>query len=1490
MYAGKNQIADMLDREIGDTIVDNEEGVKTILDKLEGWYGKENSVDLYQSFQRWKDLKRQPGQDVVEFITSYEDAYNRLHQNGEKISDKLKAMMLLESADLPYLQHNLVLSSVNLSDKEEKEAYDKVKENIRKYHSSDEIKKKSSVLLAKNHEDPINIDDIQEELEKVLVAKGWKPPPQPPSKGNTEEKRWWKCSICLCKCTPKWKKCDCECSNHKWYNCPQRNKKKGDNAKAKEDGEDQQKKDVTTYYSSLLNSNTQKIFMVNIIKVFHSKSEMSNKFKFNKKSALFSIKDSACPTTMCGSNWLKSLYESYPSAVAAQFVSEKSDKVFEFGGGERAPSLGTVTFPCYLLDDKQEPHHIWIKTEVVEANIVLLFGGNSLLKAGAVMNYPKLSLAMGSLGDNVRIPLTYTESGHFTFNLYPVTEAERQDAAQCLLVNKQWTQHSANRAINYVLAAKEKEVRMEPLTRDNVKVKVPMDKQRLTQQHINRLHHVFGHAGKEKLAALIKKAGRWRPEIEDYFANMNCEVCALEKKLSPRPKIGFPRASHHNHILSVDLKENTRFPNAKPYILYMIDMFSRFKMACYIPNKKASTISEALFQHWIKLFGPPAFLHSDRGREFLNNDVQKLCELHGIRVTSTAAHTPNANGLCEKQHWWVDKMMEKCSVIDTNCSPELLLGWCIHAANTLDNSRGGHSPHELVFGKNPIHPSLANPNPTMSNTPEYSKTLADNINLMYKAREAFIQCESDHAIREALKQRLYTRIEDIKLHDWIYFRDNKNWYGPVKVVGIEGKRVHAIRAGRHLTINRDNVVLSKSREELDHVGDEFVSLPEYLKKTGEQESLYHEGTAEPKMDEVETLEEIETIDVPIQVAQTEAANEENDEEENEEVMQSECLNCHETLPTDQIINHNREVHNLSGSLRQLSKVINTPTLPGHPQVFLASEHDSNVEECFVTVLPRKEHHQPHSLKAKKKELESFHEFEVYEVVDVPSNYNMIPTQWVLVQKEDDKGNTITKARLCIRGDLEEMKHLIPTDSPTINKITLKIILTLAAAKGWSLQTSDITRAFLQTEDLKRNIYVKPPPEAGVPRGKCWKLQKCCYGLIDAGRSFFLKHSGDLKKLGMETLKMDPACFLYFDDKSKPTSEERNIKGIIGGHVDDNLEVGEKKMFDEVVNEMKNKFKYGSHNSLPFKFTGLSIKEDEEGIKIDQDKYVEDLEIPNVKNISTLTKDSILNTEYQTIFRSTTSKLNMLSITARPDIAFDVKLLSSKYGKATKEDLLNVVKLIRKIKRDTTEFVIPNIGAMEDWLLVGISDAATKKINNLFSVSGQIVMLVNKKTNKASVIFWASKKIERVVSSSFAAETLALQKLFSTLFYVRQILSQMFGKAAQKIPGLALIDNQDLWSTLHHLKNCEDKRLLPDIIQLKQSIIIDHTVQEVRYVQAKEMLSDCLTKPGRSAEAFNIILKTGKYEIPGGNDIRDSTKINVKTWKELIEAETEDFNY
>ena len=102
--------------------------------------------------------------------------------------------------------------------------------------------------------------------------------------------------------------------------------------------------------------------------------------------------------------------------------------------------------------------------------------------------------------------------------------------------------------------------------------------------------------------------------------------------------------------------------------------------------------------------------------------------------------------------------------------------------------------------------------------------------------------------------------------------------------------------------------------------------------------------------------------------------------------------------------------------------------------------------------------------------------------------------------------------------------------------------------------------------------------------------------------------------------MDPACFLFFTDKTKEGAKKRDIQGAVGCHVDDTIGLGEKVMFDKVVDEIKKKFRYGSHNVPPFKYTGLVIEQTDEFIKIDQDKYMEELEIPNLKNLSTVHKN------------------------------------------------------------------------------------------------------------------------------------------------------------------------------------------------------------------------------------------------------------------------------
>ena len=182
------------------------------------------------------------------------------------------------------------------------------------------------------------------------------------------------------------------------------------------------------------------------------------------------------------------------------------------------------------------------------------------------------------------------------------------------------------------------------------------------------------------------------------------------------------------------------------------------------------------------------------------------------------------------------------------------------------------------------------------------------------------------------------------------------------------------------------------------------------------------------------------------------------------------------------------------------------------RVFFTSENQYTEDVVFLTTIPRSRHREAKCIEAKRQELENFDTFDVYELVDAPEKIQPIDTEWVLVEKEVE-GKTVTKARLCMRGDCEQNRHNIPKESPTVNKITLRIMLALAATKNLNINCADIKRAFLQTEPISRDVYVKPPIEAQIPNNKCWKLKRSVYGLVDASRAFFLRHAKGLKELG-----------------------------------------------------------------------------------------------------------------------------------------------------------------------------------------------------------------------------------------------------------------------------------------------------------------------------------------------------------------------------------------
>ena len=122
-------------------------------------------------------------------------------------------------------------------------------------------------------------------------------------------------------------------------------------------------------------------------------------------------------------------------------------------------------------------------------------------------------------------------------------------------------------------------------------------------------------------------------------------------------------------------------------------------------------------------------------------------------------------------------------------------------------------------------------------------------------------------------------------------------------------------------------------------------------------------------------------------------------------------------------------------------------------------------------------------------------------------------------------------------DLETLEK----DSPTCAREAFRLVLTVSASKNWPVGVLDISTAFLQGSELKREVYVKPPPEAD---SKClWKLHKPVYGLADASRLWYDRVRKELLSLSCQVSQFDSCLFIWRDPQN-------NVSGVLCVHVDD----------------------------------------------------------------------------------------------------------------------------------------------------------------------------------------------------------------------------------------------------------------------------------------------------------------------------------------------------
>ena len=185
------------------------------------------------------------------------------------------------------------------------------------------------------------------------------------------------------------------------------------------------------------------------------------------------------------------------------------------------------------------------------------------------------------------------------------------------------------------------------------------------------------------------------------------------------------------------------------------------------------------------------------------------------------------------------------------------------------------------------------------------------------------------------------------------------------------------------------------------------------------------------------------------------------------------------------------------------------------------------------------------------------------------------------------------------------------------------------------------------------------------------------------------------------------------------------------------------------------------------------------------------------------------------------------------------------------------KVIKKLKNESTEMKFPNLGPVADWTLQGHGDAGYKSLPDQVSSSGgQVIVIANKKKGLKCVVSWRCRKLRRVVSSSTAGEALAANYTLDELVYMKEVLKEIFRERAEQIPIELFTDSRNLYRSVMSTSLVDNPRLRTEVAKLQESLKIGE-LTKLWQVPGQDMLADCLTKKGASAEKLMNILRTSK---------------------------------
>ncbi|KAJ4159560.1 uncharacterized protein LMH87_008458 [Akanthomyces muscarius] len=456
-------------------------------------------------------------------------------------------------------------------------------------------------------------------------------------------------------------------------------------------------------------------------------------------------------------------------------------------------------------------------------------------------------------------------------------------------------------------------------------------------------------------------------------------------------------------------------------------------------------------------------------------------------------------------------------------------------------------------------------------------------------------------------------------------------------------------------------------------------------------------------------------------------------------------------------------------------------------------------------------------------------------------------------KGKDTAVPYEKSRLVIRGFNDAGKETILTANPTIQRSSQRLLIALApvlAERGIFIWIRDIKQAYTQsTTALNRTILAKVPKhlKSAYPPGTIMRVIKPLYGIPEAGTHWWVTYSKHHReKLGMTNSTFDPCLMISEDDKF----------GIVGMQTDDTIGLSDERFFIHEQEELEKagfaaKPKERLTMETPITFNGCRLELEEGGvIHLMQKSQAKKMKIPTSK---------------QEYIEERARGAYIASI-CQPEAAFDLSV-AAQQQEPTEDDfrkLSNRLQWQIDNQRRGLHYVPFDFAKAKLFVFVDGSFANNK---DLSSQLGYIIVFgteeatddQNKVTIKGNIITWASIKSKRVTRSALASELYSMVQGADIGYAINSTMAMITKQLrTREIPMILCTDSFSLYECLVKLGTTKEKRLMIDIMALRQSYE-RREAQEIRWINGDDNPADAMTKTTPN-KALKGLIDTNKMTI------------------------------